>query len=244
MSERDFYAVVGRWNVDFDFASQLMNNFEKAVQDGQYSLEAAEMQRAKAMFSAPKGSSSGPQPESDSVQAAQPAMQAFTPEQMRQLRTAQVKRGLELGRFGLDLLKQTLGYAKQTYRAITLMNQAMFVLGFGLFLFAAVYGVISKNLQLTAVFGGLGVASFVTIFLITPIDKTQNALSNLIQAEVVFTNYFEQMAVAEALAQTNLEGASELLQKRSERAIWLLQAYLGRPVKEKSENAAAAPETS
>jgi hypothetical protein len=225
MSERDFYAVVGRWNLDLDFASELMSNFEKAVQDRQYSLEPAELQRAKAMFSAPKSSSPGPQPANPPVDAGQAGLQAFTPEQMRAVRTAQIKRGLELGKFGVDLLKDTLGHAKQTYRAITLMNQAMFALGFALFLFAAVYGAISKNVQITAVFGGLGVASFVTIFLVTPIDKTQEALSNLIQAEVVFTNYFEQMAVAETLAQTNLEKASELLQMRSERAICLLQTY-------------------
>jgi hypothetical protein len=97
--------------------------------------------------------------------------------------------------------------------------------------------VISKNVQITAVFGGLGVASFVTIFLVTPMDKTQEALSNLIQAEVVFRNYFEQMAAAETLAQTNLEKASELLQMRSERAICLLQTYQNKTATKRSRKA-------
>jgi hypothetical protein len=240
MSERDFYAVVGRWTIDLDFAGDLMSNFEEAVQDRQYSLEPAELQRAKALFSAPKSSSPVQQPANTPVDAGQGSMQAFTPEQVRALRAAQIKRGLELGRFGVDLLKGTLEHAKQTYRAITLMNQAMFVLGFGLFLFAAIYGVISKNVQITAAFGGLGVASFVTIFLVTPIDKTQDALSNLIQAEVVFTNYFEQMAAAETLAQTNLEKASELVQIRSERAICLLQNYQNRTATKSPRKASPA----
>ena len=36
---------------------------------------------------------------------------------------------------------------------------------------------------------------FISIFILTPMEKSQNALSNLVRVEISFMNYFEQMSL-------------------------------------------------
>jgi hypothetical protein len=264
MSQEDFLAVTGRFNVDAKFAGQLLRNFDQAVRENGYSLDEDEMNKARAAFHAADapaaailaaGSAHSPQPS-----------QPVPADHLAHLRSAQIKRMIDLGQFTVNILKRTLNSAKLTYQLITLMNAVMFCMGVGLFLFAAGYGVVSRNLTFTAAFAGLGTASFVALFILGPIDKSQDALSNLIQAEVAFMNYFEQITFLESCAQVpspgsnvlsveNLEKASALLQKRTEETIVLLQTYLenrhasdgskSRPSAAggKSKPSGAAPET-
>ena len=162
-------------------------------------------------------------------------------EEMRKRNTAQSDRLIDLGKFTVQILKDTLNNAKNTYRAITRMNLVMFCMGVGLFIFAAVEGAINHNLVYTAAFAGLGAASFVALFFLGPIDKTQAALSNRIQAEIAFMTYFEQLTFCENYALTpaentgrpdiaRLERASDLLQKRSLETVEMLQKYLEIPI--------------
>jgi hypothetical protein len=84
----------------------------------------------------------------------------------------------------------------------------------------------------------LGAASFVALFFLGPIEKTQAALSSLIQAEIAFMSYYEQITFAENYAMLpppgsgrptheNIAYASEMLQLRSKETIELLQIYVG-----------------
>lgn len=228
MSETDLNAVINRFAVDYAFVGQLLRNFDQAIEQNGYALDEAEMAKAKAAFNA-----SGSPPDSQSLNPnLLPPITPPTP-----IDPEAKARQNAMGDFTLSLLKGTLNNAKLTYQLITLMNAIMFCMGVGLFLFAAIYGARSHNLTFTAAFAGLGVASFVALFLLGPIDKTQDALSNLIQAEVAFMNYFDQMVFLEASAQLpapgtnlpnvqNIERASALLQKRTEETLGLLQTFL------------------
>jgi ABC-type multidrug transport system fused ATPase/permease subunit len=236
MSEEDLQAVTARFHADAKFAGELLRNFEQAVRENGYSLDEDELLKAEGAFNAPTSSTEAAPMAGTQPSATQP-FQPFAGNQLLQLREAQLRRMIDLGEYTVRLLKGTLNNAKLTYQLITVMNGIMFCMGVGLFLFAAVYGAVSRNLPFTVAFAGLGAASFVALFLLGPIDKAQDALSNLIQAEVAFMNYFEQMCFLEGCAQVpspgsnvasveNLERASALLQKRTQETIELLQIYL------------------
>ena len=239
MSQQDLWAVIGRARTDSDFVGQLMRDFQEALRQNRYSLSADEVIEAqnaiqRASASPASGGVPGPAQMGQELE--------FQMAEMRKRTTAQVDRMVDLGKFTVQILKDTLNNAKDTYRAITRMNLVMFCMGVGLFLFAAVEGAINHNLVYTAAFAGLGAASFVALFFLGPIDKTQAALSNLIQAEIAFMNYFEQITLCESYALTpsettgrpdvvRMEKASELLQKRSLETVEMLQKFLEPPEK-------------
>lgn len=242
MSEKDLNEVINRIAVDTKFVGQLMEDFPQAIQRNGYALDEAEMSDVRTAFDK-SGSPLGPSASHPNllippIFPAAPNTPPSTP-----IDPDAKARQKEMGDFTLSLLKGTLNNAKLTYQLITLMNAIMFCMGVGLFLFAAIYGARSHNLTFTATFAGLGAASFVALFMLGPIDKTQDALSNLIQAEVAFMNYFDQMCFLEACAQCpapgtnlpcvpNIERASALLQQRTQETLDLLQTYLeNRPLK-------------
>ena len=240
MSDTDLHAVAERWNRNPDFAFQLMGNFEDAVKQGGFSLDDSEMQKAKSMFHGGSGIKSAASllaPSLPPGDNGQPAPWSLTPEQQRQFQDAQFKRSMNIQNEWADTMKTTLGRANRTYAVVTWMNQIMFGLGCTLIVVSVVYGMISKNLPFTLTFGGLGFGSFVAVFLVTPIDKIQNALSDLIQAEIAFTNYFEQMIFIESIASApspltgrpdsaNVGKASAMLQDCAERTCAMLEKYL------------------
>lgn len=233
MSQQDLWAVVGRAKVDVDFANQLFQDFEGAVKAGGYSLTPAEMQLAKAGMVDPPGAAS----------AAIPDLQQFRDtfklqqDEMRKRIVAQSNRMIDMNEFTANLLKDTMKHSASTYRKVTLMNQVMFWMGVSLFGVAVVFGLF-RHIDTSALFAGMGAASFIGFFFLGPIQKTQVALSNLIQAEIAFMNYFEQMGFIESYAgmprddapglldPVRIEKASEMLQRRSQETIELLQKYL------------------
>ena len=166
--------------------------------------------------------------------------------------TANAKRAIDLSEFTLRIFKTTLGHAAKTYRRITWMNYLMFMVGLGLFVTAAVYDVFAEDDKAYAfLFAGLGAATFVTLFLTGPIEKTQTALSNLIQAEVGFMNYFEQITLLEVYALQpqadspfpdlgNIESATATLQQRTAETLELFQKYL-EPGSTQARNGAKPP---
>lgn len=136
------------------------------------------------------------------------------------------------------LFKTTLDNAARTYRLVTWGNATMFVTGIGLFVTAAVYGILSDEAKVYSVlFGGLGVATFVAIFIARPIEQAQTALSNLVQAEMGFMDFFEQIRMWSNYPWDNVNGQVQLrpdrvshasieLQARTESTMALLQKYL------------------
>lgn len=150
---------------------------------------------------------------------------------------AQVARANDLSAYTVTILKTTLDHAAKAYKRITLMNYLMFLVGLGLFVTGAVYGVVANEKVYSLVFAGMGAATFVALFLTGPIEKTQTALSNLIQVEISFMNYFEQITFWETYAlrpegnsplpsSENISTASASLQQRSQETVELLQKYI------------------
>lgn len=228
MSKEDLWIVIGRSRVDLDFGGQLMNDFERTIKESEYDLDPDELEFAKQTINKVH-SQFKPFPEVMDIK--------FQEEKMKERLSAQVKRINELGEYTVEILKDTLDQAASTYKSISRMNNIMFFTGIGLFIFAAIYGAIVQDKTYTLIFGGLGGATFVALFILGPIDKTQNALSNLVQVEVAFMNYFEQITFWENFAlipegnppsptKENIEKASEMLQERSQQTIVLLQEYI------------------
>lgn len=225
MSTEDLWAVIGRSRVDLSFGGQLHSDFERAIKEAGYDLTPEEIRMAKEAISAVPTMPSTP----DLIQ--------FQQEKMKERLSSQVKRINELGEYTVQILKETLNNAAKAYVTITRMNYVMFFTGIGLFIFAALYGAYFQEIIYSLVFGGLGAASFIALFLVGPIEKTQIALSNLVQVEVAFMNFFEQISFWENFALTptgnppapnpaNLEKASQALQDRTKETIALLQKYV------------------
>ena len=100
----------------------------------------------------------------------------------------------EFQRYTQELFRRTLNHAAMTYRLVTWMSVALFVVGVGLFITAVLYATLADSAKIySALFGGLGATTFVTLWIMSPFEKAQTALSNLIQAEVGFMNFFEQI---------------------------------------------------
>lgn len=162
----------------------------------------------------------------------------FQRQQGRLQAEANTERGIDLAKYTASILKTTLDHAAKTYQRITLMSYLMFLIGLGLFVTAAVYGIVANDdKQYAALFAGMGAVTFVALFLTGPIEKTQTALSNLVQVEVSFMNYFSQITLWETYAyqlagdppaptSANMEKASQMLQQRSGETAKLLQDYL------------------
>lgn len=150
---------------------------------------------------------------------------------------AQAERLIDLGTETAQVLKNTLGNATRSYKAITYMCIAMFAVGLTLFATSSVYGAFFAGDKLgTLAFSGLGAATFVAVFVTGAIDKTQTALSNLVQVEISFMNFFEQITIWDNYAglpegdpprpdPLKFEQASETLQIRSAETIELVQKY-------------------
>lgn len=223
--------VIGRASTDPAFAGELMADVDGALVRAGYALGPPDVAFVKSWLA------------SGSMPALQARLGAANLEQM----LAQMKRARDLQTETLELFSGTLGSAKQTYRGVTWMTQILFGTGIALFAIAALWGLLADEKVYSLVFGGLGGAAFAAIFITGPIDKAQTALSNLIQSEVAFMNYYEQITMWEnfvisgasvpgaqpglpgtpgQLDAQRLEEASSKLQKRTEETMALLQKYL------------------
>jgi hypothetical protein len=222
--------VIGRVVTDPTFAVQLGADPAGALAGAGYSLDAAEQAKVMAWMT------------SGSAPAIQARLQAATLDH----HLSQMQRARALQTETLELFSGTLGSAKKTYSRVTLMNQILFGFGLALFALAAGWGVFADQKVYSIVFGGLGTAAFVAVFLTGPIEKTQAALSNLVQGEIAFMNFFEQITMWESYAMAGpaaqpagqpggppagfdparIEKASSMLQKRAAETMSLLQKYL------------------
>jgi len=239
VSNEDLWKVIGRARCDLDFGGQLRQNFAKTVAEAGYNLDPAELFDAhhavEQLLLNPLPGPAGPPPSTAELEA------------MRKLRLEQLARMGELTEYMFATVKKTFLYAGSTYKSVTWMNWLTFSTGIALFIFAAFYAVYSQQKVYSLLFGGLGVSSFVALFILGPIDKAQAALSHLVQTEIAFMNYFDQQTFWESYANigpANIERASTSLQGRAQETIELLQRRLdeaaagrrrGRPAKKEPE---------
>jgi hypothetical protein len=253
MSQQDLWSALGRSRLDLSFSGQLAQDFSGTLQKAGYGLTAEEIELLRQALTAPAPSLAR------AVPSLAPEDIQFQREKMRERTTAQVERSNELGRYTVNILKETLNNARSAYHKITLMNSVMFATGIGLFIAAAIYGAVSHDRAYSAMLAGLGAANFVALFLFGPIERTQNGLSNLVQVEIAFMNYFEQITFWETYALmptgdppapnlANIREASLQLQKRSEETMALLQNFVENTpspglLRTPARNTAANPET-
>ncbi|HYL57613.1 MAG TPA: hypothetical protein VEU51_01995 [Candidatus Acidoferrales bacterium] len=230
MSREDLWKVVGRARFDLDFGGRLQQDFEKTVADSGYHLNADEI--ADASDAIKRLLVNGP-----GEVIAQMAPTAAEQAVMHRLRIEQFERMGRLTEYMFETVKQTFRSARMTYKSITWMNWVMFVTGIGLFIFSALYAVYAHEKAYSLLFGGLGVSSFVALFILGPIGKVQKALVNLVQSEIAFMNYFDQQSFWEGYANlmvgmppqpdpARIEKASASLQERSRETIEMLQRYV------------------
>lgn len=232
MSKEDLWTVIGRAKVDWDFGSDVMSDLKKATETYGYKLNNEELAQAQ------EGLTDKPTtgPKIDWLEDFN-----FQRDLGRKRLESQFKRMERIGEYTLEILTSTLNNARRTYKTITVMNTVMFIVGISLFVFAAAYAVFSRDQKIySLVFAGLGVANFITLFVTKPIEQTQNALSNLVQVEIAFMNYWQQLTFWENVALSprrdlpgpdpvNIEKSSIALQERSEQTMRLLQTYVETP---------------
>jgi len=202
MSSEDLWTVIGRGRADLDFNARLGRNFEETLREAGYHLEAGEIKQAKKAIMQPAPSFSGWLPQPD------PAQIIRIRQKQTEMMLDVMERRKNLTAKMHEVVEQTFNRAVQTYHTISLMNKAMFVTGIGLFIFSALYAVLAREKVYSLLFGGLGVASFVSLFLLGPVERVQKALSNLVQVEIAFMSFFDQIVWWEQLASLSEQGAA------------------------------------
>jgi hypothetical protein len=254
VSSEDLWKVVGRARFDLDFGGELKQDFAGTVHEAGYELSPTELSDARTavdrLLLDPGAGTLPPQ-----MAPPGPAEQ----EEMRKLRIEQFERMGHLTDYMFETVKKTFGYASLTYKSITWMNWLTFATGIGLFAFSAIYALYAEAKVYSVLFGGLGVSSFVTSFLLRPPEQTQRALSNLVQTEIAFMNYFDQQVFWEGYASmprgippgpdpVNIEKASAALMERARQTIEMIGRYVEeepvtgrRPRRARRESDAAAP---
>lgn len=145
--------------------------------------------------------------------------------------TEQIKEsGQDVQDFALQILKDTISKSQSTFRNISFMSYIIFGLGIVFFAASAASGLVSGNPAFAATFGALGVINFVAFFIFEPSKMMQIALSNLLQFEIIFMNFWNQMHFwtsygLNAEERLKQEG-SKKLQELSYQNLKLLEEYL------------------
>jgi hypothetical protein len=245
----DFVTALTRLSSDADFARRVAREPEKAVEDAGYSLSSTELEKVRS--AAQEAASASNSSEGQGTHEVYPQGQVEDwGEEAAEHRKLQleavrhrVERGMILQNYTADLFKTTLDNAARTYRSISLMNKVLFWLGVGLVIASAIYGAVTGDQLLATAFGTIGAGTIFGLFLLGPITRSQHALSNLVQSEIAFMNYFEQITLWDAYAltptgfppalnQDNIARASVELQKRSAETMALLEEYTEAPTKQ------------
>lgn len=150
---------------------------------------------------------------------------------------AQAERFIRMGDETAQVLKTTFDNATRSYKAITYMCIAMFSVGLSIFTISSVYGIFfTDNRGWALAFSGMGAGTFIAVFVTGAIRKTQTALSNLVQVDIAFMNFFEQITLWDNYAglpegdpprpdPTKFEQASKTLQARSAETMELVQKF-------------------
>jgi hypothetical protein len=240
MSEQDLWKAIGRSQVDLKFSAAARNNPEQSVLEYGFKLEPQELDQFKGQIGASRVEALlGPdltiQPPGAGPMPLRLAQQ-FWEEQQKFMHEAMTHR-LALSVKMMNVVGQTFDSASRTFRTITVMSWITFAVGVALFVFAAILAAFTHAQVYSILFGGLGATSFVALFIRHPVDRVQQALANLVQVEVVFISYFDQVSWWEGLSNIpkenqpdpeHIERASAGLQQRTAETMDLLQRIIER----------------
>lgn len=101
-----------------------------------------------------------------------------------------------------NALADAINRAKETQSWILKSNKIMFWFGIILLLIAIGVGIFTDKEAYSVIFGGVGFLQIVSSFFVGSMERSQKAISDLVQIEIVYLNYFEQVALWENFAST------------------------------------------
>ncbi len=146
------------------------------------------------------------------------------------------KSSQEVQNTAISILKDTILKSQSTFRNISFMSYIIFGVGIAFFTASAASGLVSGNPAFAATFGALGVINFVALFIFEPSKMMQIALSNLLQFEIIFMNFWNQMHFWTRYGLNDEERlkqeGSKKLQELTYQNLKLLEEYLERRSKE------------
>ena len=218
------WSLIGRARTDLSFHGRLQNDLDKTIEEEGYKLEPDELAEVRRILS-----------DSGQLAASYPAsgLHLLPPE----IQSEMVRSAVEMRQFAVEMIKGTFNSARSTYHTIMWMNRVMFAVGIAMFIFAALWAAFSSEKVYSVLFGGLGAASFIALFLLKPMENAQKALSNLVQIEIAFMEFTDQISWWENLASipkgmppmpdpANIEKASKGLQEVARDTIAMVQKFL------------------
>jgi len=106
----------------------------------------------------------------------------------------------QLQKTAQSALDDAIKRAKETQCWIQTANQIMFWFGIALIVVAVGAGYITDKEMYSVLFGGVGFLQIVASFFVGSMQRSQKAISDLIQVEVAYLNYFEQVTLWEQYA--------------------------------------------
>jgi hypothetical protein len=139
----------------------------------------------------------------------------------------------QLEKTAQEALNDAINRAKNTQENILSLNIAMFYFGVLLVTIAVIVGIVNGDAGYSIVFGGIGLVQIIASFFVGSMERSQKAISDLVQIEIAYLSYFEQVNLWELYAgildinsridRTNLEKAAEKIQACTRETIELLQ---------------------
>jgi hypothetical protein len=93
----------------------------------------------------------------------------------------------------LDQLNSTIEDGRMGFKNLIHLNNMVVLMGLVLIGLSAISGIILLRETLTFIFGGLGISVLVAMFVLKPSEKIQVALANLIQAQTVSLDFYNQL---------------------------------------------------
>jgi hypothetical protein len=141
--------------------------------------------------------------------------------------------GKKLEKTTQEALIDAINRAKNTQEWILRLNIAMFIFGILLICAAVAVSYSKDNASYSILFGGVGFLQIVASFFIGAMTRSQNAVSDLVQVEIAYLNYFEQVTLWEQYAsimddankidKANIEKAADKIQTCTKETLELLQ---------------------
>ena len=149
---------------------------------------------------------------------------------------ARLEESKKLQETALNALNEAIRKAENTQSWILKSNKFMF--GFGIFLIisAMIVEIFTDESAYSVLFGGVGFLQIIASFFVGSMQRSQKAISDLIQVEIAFLNYFEQTTLWEQYASIkdssgeiiieNFEKANDKINSCAKETTELLQKYI------------------
>ncbi|MDH7593309.1 MAG: hypothetical protein QHG99_03005 [Methanomicrobiales archaeon] len=131
-----------------------------------------------------------------------------------------------------DQLKNTIEDGRNAFNNLILMTTIAFFAGLLLLLLAGVAGLFLQKDVAAAILGIFGISVLLAMFIMNPKEKIQVALMNMIQAQAIYLDYYNQMQIwmlssRKATTSDERRQASEALHTATTFTLRALQEYIG-----------------